>query len=380
MLVLSAVTDSIKVQLAGAVTTTQLDLVASWRDITSTPSYVAGRSAEVTNNTTAVILIAAPAASTQRVIDFVSIYNADTVAATVTVRLDTGTLYVLTKATIAVGGKLLYTNEEGWCLYDAAAFKQYIGATGATGATGSTGATGATGAAGPSTITIGTTTITSGTSGRVLYDNAGAVGEMTTTGSGTQLVLAAGPTITGTILVQQTGGTAGTDEIQISHNGTHGIIRNMDTTGSLFLYGSPSGGSYVRVSGDNTYTDINGSVNFGRTSNLRLNMVDTTYTLGWSGLTLGYQAAGVLQIGTSNNGDAAGSLKCTAATLTGTLTAVAGTFTGAVKLATKTIATLPSAASSSGERYQLSDSATIVNRIAFSNGTAWYYEGTAVAV
>src|SRR4029079_12262685 len=34
---------------------------------------------------------------------------------------------------------------------------------------------------GSGTITIGTTTITSGTGGRVLYDNAGVVGEMTTT-------------------------------------------------------------------------------------------------------------------------------------------------------------------------------------------------------
>jgi hypothetical protein len=54
--------------------------------------------------------------------------------------------------------------------------------------------------------------------------------------------------------------------------------------------------------------------------------------------------------------------------------------TDSVKIGYKTIATLPSAASSTGERYQLSDSATVVNRIAFSNGTAWYYEGTAVAV
>jgi len=56
------------------------------------------------------------------------------------------------------------------------------------------------------------------------------------------------------------------------------------------------------------------------------------------------------------------------------------TFNGSLKIGLKTIATLPSAASSSGERYQVSDSATIANRIAFSNGSAWYYEGTAVAV
>ena len=45
-------------------------------------------------------------------------------------------------------------------------------------------------------LTIGTSTITSGTSGRVLYDNAGVVGEMTTTGSGTVLALSTSPAFT----------------------------------------------------------------------------------------------------------------------------------------------------------------------------------------
>jgi len=67
-------------------------------------------------------------------------------------------------------------------------------------------------------------------------------------------------------------------------------------------------------------------------------------------------------------------------TLRATISDTGMTVTGSTKLGIKTIATLPSAASSSGERYQVSDSATIANRIAFSNGSAWYYEGTAVAV
>lgn len=44
-------------------------------------------------------------------------------------------------------------------------------------------------------LTIGTTTITSGTNGCVLYDNSGIVGEMTTTGSGTVLALATSPVL-----------------------------------------------------------------------------------------------------------------------------------------------------------------------------------------
>ncbi len=48
-------------------------------------------------------------------------------------------------------------------------------------------------------ITIGSTTIASGTSGRVLYNNGGVLGQMTTTGSGTTLALSASPSFSGTV-------------------------------------------------------------------------------------------------------------------------------------------------------------------------------------
>jgi len=48
---------------------------------------------------------------------------------------------------------------------------------------------------GSSGITVNTTTITGGTTGRVLYDNAGTVGELSVTGSG-NVVLATSPTLT----------------------------------------------------------------------------------------------------------------------------------------------------------------------------------------
>ncbi len=56
------------------------------------------------------------------------------------------------------------------------------------------------------------------------------------------------------------------------------------------------------------------------------------------------------------------------------------TINGPLVLAVKTIATLPSAASSAGMRFRVSDSPTVGGRVAFSDGTAWYYEGTPVAV
>ena len=45
-------------------------------------------------------------------------------------------------------------------------------------------------------ITVGTTTVTGGANGRILYDNSGVVGELTTTGSGTVVALAASPNFT----------------------------------------------------------------------------------------------------------------------------------------------------------------------------------------
>jgi hypothetical protein len=54
------------------------------------------------------------------------------------------------------------------------------GATGATGGTGGTGPTGPTGATGPSTLTVGTTTVSGGTSGYALFNNAGTLGNTNT--------------------------------------------------------------------------------------------------------------------------------------------------------------------------------------------------------
>lgn len=49
--------------------------------------------------------------------------------------------------------------------------------------------------AGSGGLTVGTTTIASGTTGRVLYDNAGILGEMTNTGTGTVNVLQTSPSL-----------------------------------------------------------------------------------------------------------------------------------------------------------------------------------------
>ena len=118
MLVLTETTDNLQVVLGATVTTNQLQCVSSWRDVTTT-AYTPGRSVINTNNTTDVSIVAAPSGSTQRVVDFVSVYNADTVNAEVTIKFDAnGTEYIIYKATLVTGGRLEYTSENGWQVYN----------------------------------------------------------------------------------------------------------------------------------------------------------------------------------------------------------------------------------------------------------------------
>lgn len=114
MIVLSEITDNFRIVLGGAITTNQLQCVTSWRDRTST-TFVAGRTTVLTNNTTDVNLASAPASNTQRIVDFMSVYNADTVNATVTIKLNAnGTDFILFKTTLATGETIQYNEGKGF--------------------------------------------------------------------------------------------------------------------------------------------------------------------------------------------------------------------------------------------------------------------------
>jgi hypothetical protein len=114
MIILSETTDTLQIVLGGNVTTNQLECYTSWRDRTST-TFVAGRTVINTNNTTDVTIAGAPAGSTQRVIDYISVYNDDTVNATVTIKLDAnGTEYILYKGVLTNGATLTYVDGQGW--------------------------------------------------------------------------------------------------------------------------------------------------------------------------------------------------------------------------------------------------------------------------
>jgi hypothetical protein len=114
MIILDATTDTIKAVLGGTVTTNQLQCVAAWRDIT-TSAYTPGKTVINTNNTTDVTVVGSPAASTQRVVDYLSIHNKDTVSQTVTIKFDAnGTQYILWKGTIAADKKIEYQDGIGF--------------------------------------------------------------------------------------------------------------------------------------------------------------------------------------------------------------------------------------------------------------------------
>jgi len=111
MIVLDATTRKLEIVLAGAITTNQLEFVASYHDSTLAPPAT---NHGVSNNTTAVTLVAAPASGVQRTLDFLSIYNADTVSATVTVRLnDNATLRTIENVALPAGSSLIFVRDAG---------------------------------------------------------------------------------------------------------------------------------------------------------------------------------------------------------------------------------------------------------------------------
>lgn len=76
---------------------------------TTAADFFEGSAFGASNSTTAVTVVAAPAASKRRLIRNLSIHNNDTASATVTIRIDNnGTKYILHKETLSSGANLLY--------------------------------------------------------------------------------------------------------------------------------------------------------------------------------------------------------------------------------------------------------------------------------
>lgn len=122
-------------------------------------------------------------------------------------------------------------------------------------------------------ITIGTSTITSGTNTRVLYDNSGVIGEYTLTGTGTVVVMATGPTLSNPVVGTQSASDNSTKAASTAYvtNGISTALAGVnpavavsyattaagDTSGLTYANGT-SGVGATLTGANNTVTTIDG--------------------------------------------------------------------------------------------------------------------------
>jgi len=128
-MILAATTESIEAVLVAAATTTNPVYHVSYADLTVS-TFVAGAFNGALNGTTSVTIVSAPAASTQRQVKYLSIFNADTVAHTVIVRHDTsGTERVMVRVALPVNSTLTWTPDAGWQLIPNAFASSFVDIT-----------------------------------------------------------------------------------------------------------------------------------------------------------------------------------------------------------------------------------------------------------
>ena len=115
MITLDSTTKKLQVVLAGNVTTNQLVVNVVWTDenIEGVDTKYASKQS-VTNQTTDVDICDAPQQNFTRNIETITVYNADTVAATITVKIDNGgTETILFKQALNAGETFLLEHGAG---------------------------------------------------------------------------------------------------------------------------------------------------------------------------------------------------------------------------------------------------------------------------
>lgn len=106
--------------LSGAITTSQPTAIVCYTDIENEnqKKFFVESVTSTLNGATAVDILPAPDKAMVREVDSIHIRNNDTVAATVTVRInDNGTNYELVEVTIQSGETLIFTDSEGWKVF-----------------------------------------------------------------------------------------------------------------------------------------------------------------------------------------------------------------------------------------------------------------------
>ena len=113
MIILDSTLKSLEIKLGGAITSNQLPYVLGYVDLLSVDQSISavGSNDGPSNSGTAVTVLAAPASGHTRQVKFLSVQNADTVAATLTIQYnDNGTTRTIVQVALAVGDNLLYTD------------------------------------------------------------------------------------------------------------------------------------------------------------------------------------------------------------------------------------------------------------------------------
>ena len=112
---------TLRIKLNGAAGASEPSVVVHYSDQTSS-SYAGGTVLSNTTGSTQKVICTAPSGSTVRDIDYITVWNQDTQANTVTIWVDdgSGSIFAVTKATLAINECLTYTHSNGWQTTDTA--------------------------------------------------------------------------------------------------------------------------------------------------------------------------------------------------------------------------------------------------------------------
>jgi hypothetical protein len=158
-----------------------------------------------------------------------------------------------------------------------------------------------------SSLTIASTTIASGTTTRVLYDNSGVLGEYTITGTG-NVVMSASPTLTGTITAAASNFSG---NVGIGTATPHGSLTISGTSNDQLELGNSGAtpNAFIATDGSSLYLDVNRRTVDGTFANASAThdriMMSTANGAGYisfaSSNTNGAQAGEVMRIAGSGN-------------------------------------------------------------------------------